>query len=265
MAENSHSYAPSSLQFSSSKLYFQYQNQLLQKIWFISPMSIDINFKYTFQEVQNFYFIEWWEFEWLTADHEVYEQWIIYKIGFLNPKFKNVEHLSLDLKKSAIYDNLLLWSLLKWFLWWGIAFLLLWRLAYKFQWGQVLLRLNVIGAWVLLAFYIWKIARVLFKLLFKTKRVEYGWFMVNYVNQSDALMISSDVIELLKKMNEEYQITKFCYTWNCIYLLQDIHERIWLDGIFTRKIYSEQKKADLQQRTMSFIHQEEFLSQFILN
>ena len=52
------SYTPSPLEFSSSKLFFQHQNKLLQNIGFISPMSIDVHFKYTFQEIQQNYFIE---------------------------------------------------------------------------------------------------------------------------------------------------------------------------------------------------------------
>ena len=57
MQENLNSYTPSELEFSSSKLFFQHQNKLLQDIGFVSPMSIDIHFKYTFQEVQSNYFV----------------------------------------------------------------------------------------------------------------------------------------------------------------------------------------------------------------
>ena len=58
MVEILSSYKPSTLEFSSSKLFFQHQNKLLQEIEFISPISIDVHFKYTFQEVQQNYFIE---------------------------------------------------------------------------------------------------------------------------------------------------------------------------------------------------------------
>jgi hypothetical protein len=58
LQENFQSYTQSDFKFSPSKLYFQHQNKLLQDIGFVSPMSIDIYFKYTFQEVQPNYFIE---------------------------------------------------------------------------------------------------------------------------------------------------------------------------------------------------------------
>ena len=58
MAENIQNYTQSDLKFSSSKLYFQHQNQILQNFWFVSPMSIDIHFKYTFQEIKSNYFMK---------------------------------------------------------------------------------------------------------------------------------------------------------------------------------------------------------------
>ena len=263
MPENIQSYIQSDLKFSSSKLYFQHQNQLLQKIWFISPMSTDIHFKYTFQEVNSDYFIEWWEFEWLTVDHDVHEQWIIYKIWFLHPKFQNVEHLSLDLKKNR-FDNPSIWPLVRWLLWWCLIFLLLFWLSSKFQFGKILFRLNIIWASILLMFYGWKISKVLHKKLFRTRNVDYGWFTVSYSNQTDALMLSSEVISVLKKLWDEYWVVKFSYTGNCVYLLQDIHDHEGNRLESTSKLYSEQEKSSLQQKTMGFIRQSEFLSQFSL-
>ena len=257
------SYTPSTLKFSSSKLFFQNQNKLLLDIGFISPMSIDIHFKYTFQEIQNNYFIEWGEFEWITVDHDVHEQWIIYKIWFLNPKYQKVEHVSVDLKKNLL-DNPSIWPLVGWFLWWVIVFVLLAWLCDKWQFWRILFRLNVIWWGILFCFLMWKIFKVLYNKFFKTRRVNYGWFTVNYANQTDALMLSPDVIKALSNLWKNYWITKFCYTWNCIYLLQDVHDREWNRLASSSKLYSEQEKASLQERTMSYIHESEFLSLFSL-
>lgn len=260
--ERNKSYVSRELQFSASKLFFQHQNQMLQKIWFISPMSIDVHFKYTFQEVQSDYFIEWWEFEWLTVDHDVHEQWIIYKIGFLNPKFQNVENLYVDLKRNSL-NNLSIWSLVKGFFWWCIVFALLFRLSSKSQFWQVLFWLNIVWAWVLLCFYIWKFSSFLYK-KFKVSNIEYWGFKVNYTKQSDALMLSEDVMKVLNKLAKDYWVAKFCYTWNCVYLLQDLHDRNWEKLTSTSKLYTEQEKANLQQNTMAYIHQTDFLSKFSL-
>ena len=255
------SYIPSELQFSSSKLFFQHQNQMLQKIWFVSPMTIDIHYKYTFQEIQSNYFIEWWEFEGLTVDHDVHEQGIIYKIWFLHPKFQNVENLSVDLHWKSL-SSPSLWSLMKWFLWWCVVFVLLFRLSSKSQFWQVLFWLNIIWAWVLLWFYIWKLSNFMYKKA-KISNIEYWGFKVNYAKQSDALMLSNDVLDTLHRLSDNYWIVKFCYTWNCVYLLQDLHDRNWERLISASKLYTEQEKANLQQKTMGYIHESDFLSKFI--
>ena len=258
------SYLPSSLQFSSSKLFFQHQNQMLQNIWFISPMSIDIHFKYTFQEVREKYFIEWWEFEWITVDHDVQEQWIIYKIWLLHPKFQNIQHLSLDLNNNVL-DNPSMWPLIAGLLWWVVVFSLLFWLYDKWSVWNVLFWLNLIWGWILFCFLVWKVFKFWYKKLFKTKRVDYGWFTVNYTNQTDALMLSPEVIKVLKNLMKDYWIIKFCYTWNCIYLLQDVHDHEWNRVSSSSKLYSEQEKASLQQKTIDYIHQSELLSLFTLD
>ena len=255
------SYTPSVLRFSDSKLFFQHQNQILQEIGFISPMSIDIHFKYTFQEVQEKHFIEWGEFEWLTVDHDVQEWWIIYKIWFLHPKFKNIQHISVDLKKN-ILDNPSIWPFILGLLWWGVVFGLLAWLYSKWQFWHVLFRLNIAWGGILLLFCIRKIIKYLYTKFVKTKRVDYWGFTVNYTNQSDALILSRDIIKLLKKLEKDYRITKFCYTWNCIYLLQDVHDYKWDRLSSSSELYLEQEKAKLEQKTISFIHESEFLSLF---
>ena len=261
MQENNQNYIPSDLQFSSSKLYFQHQNQLLQKIWFITPMSIDIHFKYTFQEIKTNYFIEWWEFEWLTVDHDIHEQWIIYKIWFLYPKFKNIENCSLDMKKNYL-DNPSIWPLVRWLFWWLLVFILLSLFSSKFQFWQVLLRINLVWALILLIFYGIKIGKTLYKKI-NSKSMNYWWFTASYSRQSDALMISPEMVKTLVGLWNDFWITKFCYTGNCVYLLQDVHDRNWKRLTSSSKLYSEQEKANLQQKTLDAIRKPDFLSLFI--
>ena len=263
MSWNTEKYIQSDLKFSSSKLYFQHQNQILQKIWFISPMTIDIHFRYTFQEVHESYFIEGWEFEWITVDHDVHEKWIIYKIWFLNPKYQNIEHISLDLKKNLL-DNPSIRPLVGWFFWRFFVFGLLFRLYDKWQILHVLFWLNVIGGGILFSFLCRRIFKVFYNKYLKTKRVDYWWFAVNYANHSDALMLSNDIVNILKKLGTDFWIVKCCYTWNCLYLLQDVHDRDWSRLSSSSKLYSEQEKAALQQRTLDYLRQSEFLSLFTL-
>ena len=260
MLENIQNYKQSDLKFSPSKLYFQHQNQILQKIWFISPMTIDVHFKYSFQEIYDKYFIEGWEFEWYTTDHVVHEQWIIYKIWFSDPKFKKVENLSLDVWKSK---NKSVRPLILSILWWCIVFGLLFWLSQKFVIWKVLFWLNIIWWFVLLCFYAWELWNFWYRRVVGMDKIKSWWFNVKYSNQSDADIISSDVIDVLKKLKDEYWVVKFAFTWNCLYLLQDLHDYQWNRLTSSGKMYTEQEKAKLQQKTMNFIHQPEFLSHFM--
>jgi len=160
-------------------------------------------------------------------------------------------------------NNSSIWSLLKGFFWWCIVFALLFRLSSKSQFWQVLFWLNIIWAWVLLWFYMWKFSSFMYKKA-KVSNLEYWGFKVNYTKQSDALMLSEEILKILNKLAKEFWIIKFCYTWNCIYLLQDLHDRNWERLVSTSKLYTEQEKANLQQITMAYMHQSDFLSKFSL-
>jgi len=261
MTENIQKYNPSELKFSSSKLYFQHQNQIIQKFWFISPMTFDIHYKYTFQEVNDKFFIEWWEFEWLTADHDVHEGWIIYKIWFINPKFKNVRNLSLDLSKSE--NKSLLPLILTIALWWAV-FWFLYRASTKFLIWKILFWLNIAWAFIVSCYGIRQLWNSWYMSMKKDK--EKTWtFSIKCSDQSEMSVVTDEILEVLKKISSEYRIIKFAFSGNCIYLLQDIHDHYWKKLPTSGKIYSEQEKAALQQRTLSFIHQPDFLSHFMEN
>ena len=89
------------------------------------------------------------------------------------------------------------------------------------------------------------------------------WYNIKMMSQSDLSMITPDILKILNKLKEEYWIIDFWYTGNCIYMLQDVHDHEWNRLVSFSKMYSEQEKASLQQKTMNFIRQSEFLSHFM--
>ena len=262
MTDSIQNYTKSDLKFSSSKLYFQHQNQIIQKFWFISPMTIDIHYKYTFQEIHEKYFIEWWEFEWLTADHEIHEEGFIYKVWFINPKFKNVKNLSLSLSKS---ENKSMLPLILTIVLWGVVFLLLYWFSKNFLLWKILFRLNIIWAIIVFCFYCRQLWNSWYKSTVWVDKAKSWTFNIRYSDQSEMNIINDDILGILKKISEEFRIIKFAFSWNCIYLLQDVHDHEGKRLPTSWKIYSEQEKARLQQRTMDFIRQPEFLSHFMEN
>lgn len=268
MAQVISNYTPSLLQFSASRLFFQNQNELLQKIWFLSPASIDVYYKYTFQQVDTEYFVQWWEFEWITLDHKVQDRWIVYKIWFADPKYKNVQCLTADLSNENNLDN----SSIRWMVksfpivsWWIFLILLLLLSTSIWTW---LFWINVVWAGILLVFTICKTISLFCKIVFQTKTVQFGWFNTSYQEWEDVLFLAPNVVNALKWLSE-FQIIRFCYTGNCLYLLQDIHAPKNKNNGLLKKIilsdrtYTEVEKADLQQRTLAHIQKSDFLSNFI--
>ena len=96
-----------------------------------------------------------------------------------------------------------------------------------------------------------------------SQSMKYGWFTANYNKENDTSIASPEMIEILDVLDKNYRITKFCYTGNCIYLLQDVHDHNGERLNSTSKLYSEQEKASLQQKTMQYLNQPEFLSYFL--
>jgi hypothetical protein len=119
------SYRPSPLQFSSSKIFFDKQLPLLQRLGFLSPTHIDTYIKYSFQLVEEQYFIQGAEMQEFDTNHEVTAQGILYKIGIANPKYRDIYSLTIELETISSRVQGTLWSSLKTFpfLTWGIFLL----------------------------------------------------------------------------------------------------------------------------------------------
>ena len=106
------------------------------------------------------------------------------------------------------------------------------------------------------------------KMFVSSKMSDYKWLAVNYDWEEDVLFLSPTIIQTLKGLAEKCQITKVGYTWNCLYLLQSIYAPESKNGNLFKNVfaswrtYSESEKAELQQRTLAYLQQSDFLSQF---
>jgi hypothetical protein len=92
------SYRPTPLQFSPSKLFFDGQIPLLQRLGFLSATNIDTYVKYSFQLVEEHYFIQGAELQGFNTNHEITQQGIIYKVSVDKPKYADIYSLAIDLE-----------------------------------------------------------------------------------------------------------------------------------------------------------------------
>lgn len=96
-----------------------------------------------------------------------------------------------------------------------------------------------------------------------SQTMQYWGYTASYAKENDNSVASPEMTEILNTLEKNFWITKFCYTGNCIYLLQDVHDHNGERLESTSKLYSEQEKAILQQKTMQYLNTSDFLSHFL--
>ena len=140
-------YKPSPLQFSPSQVFFNQQKELLKSFGFFPTTSIDLYVKYSFQLVEETYFIKGGEVISYDMDHEEQGHAMVYQVGLLNPLQVVSNSWSMDLKDATDRIKNGIFSYIKNFPFWQwggfLFFVCLLGLAGKF--GEVLLWINVIG------------------------------------------------------------------------------------------------------------------------
>lgn len=251
-------YKPSALQFSPSQIFFDKQKALLKNFGFFSASSIDLYIKYSFQLVEEQYFIKWWEILAYNMDHEIQEQWMVYQLWILTPLQVAISARSIDLKDPsfrfkdsifAYFRNFPLWQ------WGGFIFFvcLLW-FAWKFW--QVLLIINIIWL-VLMCFY--SIIKTIqyFITLFKKNTKTYKGISINYTHEEDLCILTDDLIHFLPTL-QEYHIDKIAYTGNCFYFYQTLKKKG--KNLFSKEIpLTDQEKSELTQKTLWYLQHSSFL------
>jgi hypothetical protein len=258
------SYRSSPLQFSPSQLFFDKQIPLLQRLGFLSPANIDTYIKYSFQLVEEHFFIQGAELQGFDTSHEITDQGIIYKIGVDKPKYGDISSLTLELETISSRVQGTLRSSLKSFpfLQWGIFLLCILILPKTLR--SALLYINVIGIAIMLLFSAYKTLTFFFHIV-KQKRTSYQGFTVNYAQHSNTTFLNPEIIGALQTL-KDFKITKVAYTGNCLYLFQEIEDKPKTSSAFFSTLFSkshpltEVEKADLTQRTLQYLQQPSLLA-----
>ena len=259
------SYRPMPLQFSPSQLFFDQQKFLLQRLGFFLPSIIDLHITYSFQLVEEQYFVQWAEIIGYNTSHEISEQAIVYKLGLANPKYRDVKSLFMDLEdlKSRLRGSL--WSAIRSFPFWQWALFLVLMILLPKTLSTIFLYLNVAGIAIILFFSAYKTIKYLIDIIRKKNTASFKWLTINYVQQNDTQVLTEEMIEALFAL-KEMRIIKVAYTGNCLYLYQEVKEKEKSSSNFFssllkgKKELSEAEKAVLIQKTLSHIQQPALLT-----
>ncbi|MDR0650075.1 MAG: hypothetical protein LBG59_01355 [Candidatus Peribacteria bacterium] len=227
-------------------------------------MSIDIYIKYSFQLVEEIYFIQGAEIEGFNTEHTTTEQGILYKIGFANPKYRDIQSLFINLEEIKDRIQGTLRKSIKGFPIWPWIIFLLVLVLLPGTLGKVIMYVNVVGIVLLFTYSVFKTIKYLYTLLKKTT-TSYQGFTINYTQNSDTTFLNDELLSQLQTL-KGLKITKVAYTGNCLYLYQEIKEQpktmsAFFSSLFSAdKQLSEAEKAALTQTTLTHLQQPAFLS-----
>ncbi len=213
-------YQSSPLTFSPSQKFFNNQKNLIQKLGFILPTTIDLHIKYSFQQVEPTYFMQWAEFEAFNSDHAIIQKGMIYKLGVANPKYPDVLSAKINLENvkervtQGILSTILAFPLLQR----AIFFLLLCLLPATIW--NALLYINLIGLFIMFFFSLYKTIKTLVKQTKQQQNTSIAGFDVQFAQHTDQLFFSAEMLSAIHDL-KALDITKIAYTGNCLYLYQN--------------------------------------------
>jgi hypothetical protein len=227
-------------------------------------LSIDVYIKYSFQLIEESYFIQGAEIEGFSTEHATTEQGILYKIGFAIPKYRDIQSLFINLEEikdriqGTLQKSIKGFPIRPW-----IIFLLV-LVILPGTIGKVIMYVNLAGIVLLLAYSVFKTVKYLYALLKKTT-TSYQGFSINYSQSSDTTLLNKELLAQLQAL-KELKISKVVYTGNSLYLYQEIKEQPKTTSAFFSSLFSadkqltEAEKAALTQTTLTYLQQPAFLS-----
>ncbi|GHW02927.1 hypothetical protein AGMMS50249_7130 [candidate division SR1 bacterium] len=206
------------LTFSPSQKFFSNQKSLLRKLNFLDSTTLDTHIKYSFQQIEPAFFIQGAEIQGFNSQHEVSQTGIIYKLGFLTPKFPDIQLVNIKLEDVKTRVSNSIFSTIKSFpiIQRLIFLILLFILPFV---GKTLFRINLIGLIITLIFSIYKTTKTLLKRKKYQQTSSVGGFDVQYARHTDQLFFSPEMLSAIQNL-KSLSISQVAYTGNCLYLYQ---------------------------------------------
>ena len=201
--------------FSDSNQYVQDTQALQKALGFVNPLAIDIYVKRSFFLEEKSTTLSWGLIASFTKDHLVDEEFLYYQIQ--SPSLSSLpstQTITCTLEgKSSFVLNLLQWLLQ----WTPIIALLIISIAMLFlppALANIFRRISVIGIIITYSFYIYKIARLLYKAIITTG-IDYNGLNVVYAQEQDIAIFPQDIFPALKDLATQIWAAKIVvYQWN---------------------------------------------------
>lgn len=252
------------LQYSESNDFFPETIDFLQKIGFISILSIDMDIKYSFQKTNWNTVIQGAEIETYDNDHMINDNFFVHKITI--PKetsiTRSLVYIKLHKQKSfTIKDfagfvrSIPMVSLLIFFL---ITLIIPWVVGTFFRW------ISWIALFIFLIFFVYKLLKYFFEIT-KMKNQSIQDNMVTYNNPYDLRIFTKAAKEKINELWASW-VTDIAIDRNTLYLKQDLIDdsKVSIIGLlfWKRKQYDSAKKEEIMNATIDVLSEQSLLDIF---
>lgn len=252
------------LQYANNNSFFPEGIDFLQKIGFVSMLSIDMYVKYSFQKANWSNMIQGAEIDTYDNDHNINDTFFVHKITL--PRRSNITralvYIALNhnkaftlkefasLVKSIPMVSLLILGLLS-FLIPGVV-------------GKILQGVNLIAFLIFILFFAYKFLRYFFELT-KSSSMKLQDHRVVYLNPHDLKIFTRHVKEKINQL-QDYWVTDIALDRNALYLKQDLidtSQTTLLGELFgQKKVFDEARKRATMDQMIDLLSEPEFLALF---
>lgn len=261
------------LQSSNSKQYRDWAN-FLQRHGQIDVLSIDANIKTSWQNetINNNIDISGADVDTYNNSHIMNDSFISRKITVPQELMNSNDNITIKIQRVPKF--ILFWNYIKnfpifsftLFIWLLIIFLIfLWSI------GEILFKvflwIDIIWMALSILYFLQRFIRYMFS-LFTVNYIMYEDIKVTFANKNDINLISADLIDWLKILLQDLEVSEILIYKNNIYIQQTNQiypqDLLWLfDNLLSKRYKTESYKIDIITKTYAILTSENFRNIFI--
>lgn len=252
------------LQYASNNEFFEDKIDFLQKIGFVSILSIDMYVKYSFQKANRDTIIQGAEIDTYDNDHMVNDTFFVHKIQL--PQQRNISralvYISLKHKKALTLKEVL--SFTKSI---PVVSLILFTMISAFIpgiIGKTLQGINLIAILIFILFFAYKFLQY-FRTLTWMNSTSLQDHRITYLNPHDLKLFTKEIKEKIEKL-QDFWVTDIALDRNVLYFKQDLIDNsessILSELLGRKKVFEAEKKRQIMEQMIDILSQENILALF---
>lgn len=252
------------LQYASNNEFFDDKIEFLQKIWFVSLLSIDMYVKYSFQKTNRDTIIQGAEIDTYDNDHMVNDTFFVHKIQL--PHQRNISralvYISLKHKKAMTLKEVIgfsksipMFSLLIF----GIITAFIGGVI-----GKILQGITLISILIFLLFFAYKFWQY-FRSLTRMNSTSLQDHRLTYLNPHDLKLFTKEIKEKIEQL-QAFGVTDIALDRNVLYFKQDLidtsESSILSELLGKKKVFDAEKKKQIMEQMIDILSQQNILALF---